>query len=108
MDDFEQVSEHYEGRPDYPEAFFKSAVGALNLRPDSSVLDLACGAGELISGLSPYASSVMGVDGSAAMLRVAAKRTAPNVIFKQWDLNQAPLEAGRKFDLVTRCLARHY
>lgn len=108
MDDFEQVSEYYDGRPEYSVAFFKSLASALNLSPESSVLDLACGAGELSFGLSPYAGSVMGVDSSAAMLRLAEKKTAPNVTFRQWDLNQASFEAGKRFDHVTIGRAIHY
>ncbi len=108
MDDFEQVSGYYEGRPEYPIAFFESIVGALNLGRDSSVLDLACGLGELSYGLSLYTGSVMGVDNSAAMLRMAARKTAPNVAFKHWDLNQAPFDAGKRFDLVTIGRAIHH
>ncbi|PYE50024.1 class I SAM-dependent DNA methyltransferase [Deinococcus yavapaiensis] len=66
----------------------------------SSVLDLACGTGASTEPFVKRGLDVVGVDGSADMLKVARSRV-PNVEFVLGDLRTFDL--SRRFDLVT-CL----
>jgi ubiquinone/menaquinone biosynthesis C-methylase UbiE/DNA-binding transcriptional ArsR family regulator len=61
-----------------------------------TVGDLGCGTGQLVQAVAPFAGRVIGVDGSAAMLRGAKARLAdlPNVELRRGDLESLPLDDG--------------
>ena len=100
-DHFAPGADYYKGRTPYAEEFFEKLARALNLNTGSTVLDLACGRGELSLGLSQYAGTIFGTDKSNAMLGNAASEPPSNVSFDQHDLNEAPFSTGTKFDVVT-------
>ncbi len=77
----------------YGERFSTAAMLAL-LPAGYVVADLGCGTGNLTAELAPYVKQVIGVDGSAAMLKAARKRTAGcgNVDLRKGDLAAIPIE----------------
>jgi SAM-dependent methyltransferase len=66
-----------------------------------SVLDVACGTGRHLDALRSQVGEVAGVDASAAMLRLAARRLGPEVPLAPASFTA--MDLGREFDLVT-CL----
>jgi S-adenosylmethionine-diacylgycerolhomoserine-N-methlytransferase len=84
----------------------RRAVAALDLRPDSRVLEVGCGTGlnlrYILEYLDPEAGALVGVDYSPDMLRQAEKRIAArgwqNVALHQADA--ATLDLGRRFDAI--------
>ena len=101
LDSFAPGADYYGGRTAYSGEFFEKLAHALNLNTNSTVLDLACGSGELSLGLSRFAGTIVGTDKSNAMLKNVSSETQPNVSFLQHDLNEAPFSTGKKFDVVT-------
>ncbi len=76
-------------------------------RPETRVLDLCCGTGDMTAALlelrpsTPAAEPVLGIDFSAPMLAVArAKHAGQNARFLEGDAMQLPLAAG-SIDLIT-------
>src|SRR4051812_1722963 len=66
-------------------------VEAMDVRPDDAVLDIGCGAGLTTRTAARTATSVLGVDISAAMLAAAHARTdLANVRFEQADVQVHP------------------
>ncbi len=84
----------------------RRAAAALDLRPDSQVLEIGCGTGlnfrYLLEYLDPAAGKLTGLDFSADMLERAARRVArqgwSNVDVVQGDATSMNL--GRQFDAV--------
>lgn len=76
--------------------------GALGAQPGERILDVGCGPGfyvaELLDQVGPQ-GTVVGIDGSAQMLAVAARRCEgrPNVSFQEGDATSLPV-AGESFD----------
>lgn len=64
-------------RPSYPAEFFREVAHSLNLKRESSLLDLGTGPGLLALGFAPHVGHVVGVDPEPAMLD-AARRAASN------------------------------
>jgi ubiquinone/menaquinone biosynthesis C-methylase UbiE len=79
----------------YGERFSIAAMLAL-LPADYVVADLGCGSGNLAVELAPHVKQVVGVDGSAAMLKAAKKRTSffENVDLRKGDLSAVPIESA--------------
>jgi SAM-dependent methyltransferase len=81
--------------------------------PSSSVLDLACGTGELARGLARrgYHGEYLGIDASPAMLDIARER-APHVWakFQMADLSQDdwPEGLGQRYDRAFLLAALHH
>jgi len=71
--DDEAVARSYATRPPYPAEVFEILDGLQPAGP-RSVLDLGCGTGDVALGLVGRAGQIVGVDRSAAMLRVARGR----------------------------------
>jgi len=79
----------------YGERFSIAAMLAL-LPADYVVADLGCGTGNLTVELAPHVKRVIGVDGSAAMLKAARKRAAgyENVELRKGDLTAVPIDSA--------------
>ncbi len=84
----------------------RRAAAALDLRPDSRVLEVGCGTGlnlrYILEYLDPDAGALVGVDYSPDMLAQAEKRIGArgwqNVALHQADA--ATLDLGRRFDAI--------
>jgi ArsR family transcriptional regulator len=79
----------------YGERFSISAMLAL-LPADYVVADLGCGTGNLTVEIAPHVKQVIGVDGSAAMLKAAKKRAGlfENIDLRKGDLSAVPIESS--------------
>jgi ArsR family transcriptional regulator len=64
------------------------------LPADATVADLGCGTGQTAARLAPWVGKVIGVDGSAAMLKAARSRTEglANVDLRRADLTAVPID----------------
>ena len=71
------------------------AISAL-LPENAIVADLGCGTGRTTARLAPWVGKVIGVDGSAAMLKAAKSRTQefPNVELRRGDLTAVPIDSA--------------
>ncbi len=78
-EDFESSAPSYGGRTPYLPQFFGVLARELNLGPQSHVLDIACGRGELAVGISPYVGRVFAIDESPAMIEEANSRPKINI-----------------------------
>lgn len=85
-------------------AFRSRALGALDLAPGTSVLELGCGTGSMTRYLSRAGADVTAVDLSEPMLR-RARRKNPGVHFVQADILE--FDAGRSFDRVLFSFVLH-
>jgi SAM-dependent methyltransferase len=72
-------------------------------RPGVKLLDLATGTGGVASSAAARGASVVGVDVSAPMLRVA-RELSPDIEFREADAHALPFSAG-EFDVVVCALA---
>jgi SAM-dependent methyltransferase len=98
--DFSHVGRSYVWRIPYLPVFFEEVAREARLDDKSLVLDLACGTGELATGLAPYSGEVLGIDKSQDML--AVRRNLPaNVRFLKADLNAEAISIPRPASLVT-------
>jgi SAM-dependent methyltransferase len=79
----------------YGESFLLDAALAL-LPRDGVVADMGCGTGFVTARLAPHVKRVLAVDGSAAMLKAAGRRTAGmgNVERIRADLSSIPVGSG--------------
>lgn len=75
----------YSARAHYFDALIKQNTGEVGL-----LLDLACGTGSLSAELAGLGYDVIGVDGSAEMLSIAASKS-PNILFLCQDMAQLNL-----------------
>ncbi len=66
-----------------------------------SLLDVACGTGRHLASFAAHLDDLVGIDGSAEMLTIAAARLGTAVTLHEADLRSFDL--GRRFDVVT-CL----
>jgi SAM-dependent methyltransferase len=81
---------------------FLRAAGRYFTTPIRSVLDLACGTGELVRRLAGWAELVVGLDASEAMLREARlQSTSVNVCYVRGDF--ASFRLDQAFDAITCC-----
>ncbi|MBL7519659.1 class I SAM-dependent methyltransferase, partial [Frankia sp. CNm7] len=81
------------------------------LRPDTIVLDVACGAGHLAEQIAPHVRQVVGIDLTGALLGMAADRLAAagitNVLLQEGDAAALPFLDG-SFDVVVSRAALHH
>lgn len=79
----------------YGDKFSIAAMLAL-LPANYTVADLGCGTGNLTAELAPHVKQVIGIDGSAAMLKAARKRTTDfaNVDLRKGDLAAVPIQSA--------------
>ncbi len=88
--------------------FHLAALAAL-AQPDWTVGDLGCGTGPLGAALAPFVARVIGVDGSAAMLRAARRRLQEfdNVDLRRGELEALPI-ADAQLDAAALMLVLHH
>ena len=102
---FDKISEKYDfmnriisfGLNEYVKT---QAIKALKIKPNSKVLDLCCGSGDLgkiIKKLQP-SCDVIGVDFSQNMIELANKKN-PNITYRQMDVNSLAFEKN-SFDYI--------
>lgn len=72
------------------------------------VLDAGCGSGALAAALAGGGAAVTGVDLSAGLLEIAARRLGTAVVLRRADLAEPLSFAGGSFDLVVASLVLHY
>lgn len=86
--------------------YHEHLLAALAIEPNWTVLDVGCGAGRLTidAARQAHPGSVLGLDLSASLLRLAAQRAeaegVDGAVFDQLDVQNHPLTPGG-FDLVT-------
>ncbi len=83
------------------------AVAALELVPDATVIDLACGTGDLAAEARKYTERVVGVDFSAGMLAEAQRRDACRVLVRA-DAARLPLADSSADALVCGFALRNF
>ncbi len=93
-------------------ADLEAIADRLRRTPDSSVLDLGCGAGHLSFAAAPHVTSIVAYDLSADMLRTVAheaqKRAHRNILTRQGMAEALPFQDA-SFDFVcTRYSAHHW
>jgi demethylmenaquinone methyltransferase/2-methoxy-6-polyprenyl-1,4-benzoquinol methylase len=75
-------------------------ISRIEARPDERILDVACGTGSVALELRRFGSSVVGVDQSAEMLRIARTRVDAGVDLVEARAEALPFEDER-FDALT-------
>ncbi|MCB2155430.1 class I SAM-dependent methyltransferase [bacterium] len=104
-DFFDELARRWDDEVPPPEAFpfFEPWIASLQIAPDASVLDIGCGTGRYTALLADRAprGSVVGLDSSEGMLRVARERLdgRANVRFVHEALHETTL-ASDVFDHV--------
>jgi len=83
---------------DEARGFIQALVSKLNLAPDASLLDLACGKGRHAITLNSFGFKVLGVDLSLNSITQAKLNENPNLSFDVHDMRQ-PVK-GRTFDAI--------
>lgn len=77
------------------------AIGGIGINPDSRVLDVGCGRGELLDRIrTSYNALCYGVDVSPKSLEEATNRSDPDLNLARSDGRQLPFADG-SFDLIT-------
>jgi len=86
----------------FAEPELRQAIAGLQPSSESRVLDVGCGTGEVLEWFSNFVNPggiVAGIDLAAAHALAARRRTAPEVLVLQADLEHAPF-ANEQFDLI--------
>lgn len=92
-------------RPGYPEELIRRLAERARLGPDSRVLDLGCGTGQVSVPLAAYAGEVVAVDPEQEMLdELAAPPNVRTVCARAEDVDAS----WGRFDLVTIANAFHW
>ncbi len=74
---FREAAPHYlSGRPAYAPMLIRRLAGLVGLGPQSRVMDLGCGPGQLAMALAPLAGDVVAIDPEPDMLRIAREGAA--------------------------------
>ncbi|OKH25596.1 SAM-dependent methyltransferase [Hydrococcus rivularis NIES-593] len=81
------------------------ALQDLDIKPDTEILDLCCGAGQTTRFLVQFSNRVTGLDASALALQRAA-RSVPQANYIEGLAEKMPLADGQ-FDLVHASVALH-
>ncbi len=78
-EEFDNIANSYGGRTPYLPKFFGVLARELNFGPQTHVLDIACGRGELAVGISPYVGRVFAIDESRAMIEEVKSQPTKNI-----------------------------
>ena len=110
MGRFETTVEFYGYREPYPGQFFETVASRLGLTPQTRLLDIGCGPGNLVIGFAPYLGTCTAIDREPEMLR-AAKQAAlaagVTISFIENAIEDLPAD-NNSFDLVTVGRALHW
>lgn len=100
----------YDRISDFMEALGREVVDRLALRGDETVLDAGCGTGRVTQLLVERLPEghVIGVDGSADMVRVAQERLPAGVELRVQDLLALDLGPGRTVDAILSTATFHW
>jgi trans-aconitate 2-methyltransferase len=100
----------YDRISDFMEQLGREVVGRLALRGDETVLDAGCGTGRVTQLLIDRlpAGHVIGVDGSADMIRVAEERLPPGTELLVQELTALDLGPGRTVDAILSTATFHW
>jgi SAM-dependent methyltransferase len=86
---FNAASESYRYRLPYHRKFFEELSKKLTLTPESKILDICCGNGQLSVGLADKVKKSVAIDNSSGMLAIAAQH--PSIEYLNHDINSSPL-----------------
>jgi len=106
MGRFETAAEFYRFREPYPPPLFTTVAGKLALAPQTRMLDVACGPGNLAIGFAPFVGSITAIDIEPEMLRLA-RQHASQIRFLQTPIEELDAEPS-SFDFVTIGRALHW
>lgn len=112
MQKFEWNADEYSKYSSGQEKWAKELLAKLKLRGDESVLDLGCGDGKITVEIANIVKdgSVIGVDNSEEMIKLAAQRYPadryPNLSFEVMDAKEIRYE--ERFDVVFSNAALHW
>jgi len=112
LDQFTRQAEGFaQSRSIRNEEVVERIVGAAQLTPKDTVLDVACGPGILVCAFARIARHATGIDLTPAMLEQArktqAERNLTNVSWDEGDVTRLPYQDGQ-FDAVTCRFAFHH
>ena len=107
---FDQAPDAYDrARPGYPPELIDDLLQRARLGPESRILEIGCGTGQLTRLLAPIGATMDCVELSAGMSRLARANLAafPNVAvrhgaFEEWS------ETASSYDLITSAQAFHW
>jgi len=86
--------------------FFLTTLEAIGPLQGASLLDVGCGAGQAINDAAARGATAAGLDATAPLLEIAARRT-PAADLRQGDIEALPFE-DESFDVVTAFNAIQY
>lgn len=107
---FASTVDFYRYREPYPPAFFQQVAQRLSLTPESRLLDVGCGPGNLVIGFAPFVGLATAIDVEPEMLAAARE----NAVAAKVDVRflQTPIEnldvPPNSFDLITIGRAAHW
>ena len=96
-----QAAYYQKFRIRYLEKLFVEIANVLGLGPESGLLDLCCGSGQLVEGLAGHAGEIVGIDGAQGMISLA--KPFNNATYIRHDINADRLPtaiAGKRFDHI--------
>lgn len=107
---FDEVAEEYDAiRPGYPEEFIDEVLRLAGLPENGAVLEVGCGSGQATRPLADRAGTLLGIDISPALLKIAAQKFAgkAGVRFQRTSFEEFEAPAG-SFDLVLAASSWHW
>ena len=110
VSEYARAAQHYDEKwAFYVEATTRETLRRMPVRPDSRVLDVGCGTGELLRRLrAKYPQAVLaGLDPVPEMLEVARGKLSGNEDLRVGYADSLPWRAG-SFDVVVSCNMFHY
>lgn len=110
LKEYRDVAPHYDRRwAFYVEETVRATLSRLELEPGERLLDVGCGTGVLLTGLSSAVpeAKLSGVDPSPVMLEMARRRLDEAVLLERSYAERLPF-ADATFDVVVSTSALHY
>jgi len=96
-----QATYYQRYRIQYLENWFVELAKVLGLGPESGLLDLCCGSGQLVEGLADHAGEIVGIDGAQGMISLAKPFNNVSYICHDVNSSQSPTAiAGKRFDHI--------